>query len=155
MTGIRTNVEIENYSEVDRITKDVFDGLTRRGKIFLPYAEDYFFMTRDRCTLNWTAMADVVIGRPAYDNYVIAKAMDDGVNVIDTTRTLTALHLSKKNVPKTGLQNTDADFNREIIGKFDFTRGRTNRIKLETVSDIYGNIFISKKLILPLEFYRL
>ena len=57
----------------------------REGYLFQTDAEDYFLFTKR--TLPWNQIANVVIGRPCYDNYLFSYVLDhlQEISVIDTT----------------------------------------------------------------------
>ena len=142
VVGIRTNVEVESYSETEKrkFTKDDLQSVSRNeGKLFIPLSEDYFFSTGQGCSLNWTSLPDVVIGRVAYDNYLVATAIRQEVNTIDATKTILALHVSKKGVVSTGRENVDTDFNFGVIGPFDYNAGATTKAPFETIRDSVTN----------------
>lgn len=129
--GERRNIEL-NTTDIE--VKNV-PQLASMTELFSVWAEDYFFFTNPEfCTLNWTSLADVIIGRPAYDNYLVAKARWAGVHVIDATATLTALHLSAPGlIAHEGFENEDADDNYKIIGEdFEFGEGTTDATEFVT-----------------------
>ena len=64
-------------------------------------------------------MADVVVGRPAYDNYLVALAIQQNVTVVDATDTLLAVHKTDQDGNVVGHHNKDKAFNAICIGKFD------------------------------------
>ena len=145
--GIRTNVDLENFEEKTRLefAKENLENISdKKGTLFIAMSEDYFFFTKHGCTLNWTALADVVIGRVAYDNYIVAKAKEENVHVIDATRTLLAVHLSKKGVT-TGRQNIDNDFNNKAIGPFNYGEGTTTSVPYETRFDLKRDIVLLRR----------
>jgi len=88
--GQRKNVNI-NFTQDEEIyeNRNSIDSLGRNARWFSSKAIDYFFFSRGNLS-NRTALPDVVIGRPGYDNYIVSTAMKTGVNVIDATRTLLA-----------------------------------------------------------------
>lgn len=95
--------------------------------------------------MNWSQLADVVIGRPAYDNYLVAMAIRHGVNVIDATNTVLALHISEPGKMFYGRLNNDAKYNKEAIGKFKYSDGYASAAGLNTVEDFLGNVFVVKR----------
>jgi len=99
------------------------------------HCEDYFIFTRNGSSLNWTAIRDVVIGRPAYDNYLVATAIKMKVNVIDCSKTILAVHLTTPNVRHEGTRQKDSSYNARIIGRFNYFSGRLNATKLLTAYD--------------------
>ena len=57
----------------------------REGYLFQTDAVDYFLFTKR--TLPWKQIANVVIGRPCYDNYLVSFVLDhqQEISVIDST----------------------------------------------------------------------
>ena len=78
-----------------------------------------------------------MIGRPAYDNYLIAMSLKSKVSVVDATKTLTALHQQSSNESEfSGSENEDSKHNLKIIGYFNFNAGFTSNVQYETVFDL-------------------
>ena len=134
VTGQRTN-----YKMSDNWTQPIVDfyyieQLRARGKLFGGGAQDYFLFTRD---FPRYLFKKLVIGRPAYDNYLIAMSLKLKVSVVDATKTLTALHQQLPNESEhAGYENKDSGHNLKIIGKFYFNAGNTNNAQYETVFDL-------------------
>ncbi|KAK2178331.1 hypothetical protein NP493_547g01069 [Ridgeia piscesae] len=143
VTGRRINVKM-NLSIVTPLFQlsDVTDK-ARKGTIIRPYAEDYFFVTRD---FPWHVVPDVVIGRPAYDNFLVAIAIKQNVSVIDATKTLLAFHQTGVDGNRAGHHRTGADYNLKVIkkayGTFSYKQGWTTQAPYEMERDIFGNVFI-------------
>ena len=146
VTGRRINVKM-NLSVVTPLFQlsDVTDK-ARTGTIMRPYAEDYFFVTRD---FPWHVVPDVVIGRPAYDNFLVAIAIKQNVSVIDATKTLLAFHQTGVDGNQAGQKKVGALHNFRVIwkayGRFDYTAGYTSMTPYLTESDIFDDIFIQKR----------
>ena len=98
-----------------------------------------FFYIREGSSFNWSQIADVVIGRPAYDNYLVAMAIRMGVNVIDATRTMIALHLSTPGVREEGRTNADSAYNVQAVGPFPWNHGLTTSSRFMMTFDSKGN----------------
>ena len=146
IVGIRTNVALNNTENATQeFSRENLQSLAReRGKLYITMSEDYFFFTRDHCSLNWSSLADVVIGRVAYDNYLVAMAIDQKVNTIDATKTVLSLHISNSNVSETGRRNVDNDFNYYVIGPFHWGRGLTTSTKYVTLFDFMNRTVLFK-----------
>ena len=72
-------------------------------------------------------MKDVVIGRPGYDNYLVARAVAERgrVSSVDVTNALVALHQTDDDGVKAGHRaRDDHDWNLERIGD-DWRDGQT------------------------------
>ena len=94
-------------------------------------AIDYFFLTKEN-SINWTSFFDVVIGRIKYDNYFVAKALNEGVHTIDVSKTCLAVHISKIGIPLTGLDNADKDYNGQVLGDYNYWIGKTSAANFST-----------------------
>lgn len=95
--------------------------------------------------MNWSQLANVVIGRPAYDNYLVAMAIRHGVNVIDATKTVLAVHISEPGKMFHGSLNKDATYNKEVIGEFKYVDGYASAAGFNTAEDFLGNVFLVKR----------
>ena len=134
ITGRRTNFEFPVNRTVNEIN-DIFviEKMRRFGSLFRSDAEDYFFFTRD---FPWHNIKRLVIGRPGYDNYLVAMARRLNVTVIDATHTLTALHqMAPKEGNEAGSKNSDGNYNKDVIGNFNYYDGLTTTARYETVFD--------------------
>jgi hypothetical protein len=95
---------------------------------FGPYAVDYFATTRDGYP--WRDAPDFVVGRPAYDNWLIANAIVRGVAVVDATATALALHQTDEEGNAAGRARggsaAEKEWNARLAGEgFAFELGRT------------------------------
>ncbi|KAH3771657.1 hypothetical protein DPMN_172984 [Dreissena polymorpha] len=117
IVGQRTNVENVTFEEglhwenITRISK-------RRGKLFGGWAEDYFITTP---SYSWNKVAEVVIGRRAYDNWLVYNARKMKYTVIDATDTLVAVHQTTKAGNFEGFSHSNRDYNHNLLAKM-YTR---------------------------------
>jgi hypothetical protein len=95
----------------------------RKGRMFQTNAEDYFFIASNE--FPWQHIRDVIIGRPAYDNYLVGMAIRLNVSVVDATNTVLAVHLTDKDGNIAGHGSRDVYFNRRAIGGFNYYSGLT------------------------------
>ena len=65
-------------------------GLVEEGELHQPDAQDFLFVTRT--SFDWHIVPDFVVGRPAYDNWLVDFAYHRDYSVIDLTQTLVAIH---------------------------------------------------------------
>ena len=100
---------------------------------------DFFVVTRD---YPWHAIKDVVIGRPGYDNYLVARSIQLNITTIDVTRTVTALH--QMGNYKDRADKKDGRFNKDLIGKFNYHNGLTSRMWFRTVFDYKNSVFVDR-----------
>jgi len=127
--GRRTNVLLSNDSLL-YLPENVAKVARQRGKLFLTCAEDYFFIAFN--DFPWHRVKDVVIGRPAYDNYLVGLAIQQNVTVVDATNTLLALHQTDRDGNYAGAANKDGGFNRIRIGHFNYGIGTTTSAQYVT-----------------------
>ncbi|XP_052233104.1 uncharacterized protein LOC127845966 [Dreissena polymorpha] len=117
IVGRRTNVENVTFEEglhwenITRISKS-------RGKLFGGWAEDYFITTP---SYSWNKVAEVVIGRRAYDNWLVYNARKMKYTVIDATDTLVAVHQTTKAGNFEGHSHSNRDYNHNLLAKM-YTR---------------------------------
>ena len=57
-------------------------------------------------------MKNVVIGRPAYDNYFVGFARKNNVSIVDATKSILALHQTGSDGKFAGAKNKDSKYNR-------------------------------------------
>ena len=129
VTGRRTNVLIGNQSLLylpDHVTTIA----RQRGQLFGSSAEDYFFVAFN--DFPWHRVADVVIGRVGYDNYLVGLAIQQSVTVVDATSTLLAFHQTDGEGNMAGHRNDDRAFNFRRIGQFNYRSGFTTAIQYVT-----------------------
>ena len=88
------------------------------------YAQDYFFVYKNN--FPWDVVPNIVVGRVAYDNFIVAKAYQTNVSVIDMTPSVVAVHQSTSK--DDGERNTrkHGHINNAIIGPFNYYAGNTN-----------------------------
>lgn len=129
--GRRCNFSLRNRTVYT--LDDVYDIYHKECALFITAAEDYFFIANG--DFPWADIRDVVIGRPAYDNYIVAKALEHNVSVIDVTETSPALHQSGPSGNYDGHYGLSVDWNRNVIGDFNFTKGCTTRAQYATTRE--------------------
>lgn len=129
--GQRTNYKMaRDWTEPETGFEHV-EEFRKNGTLFRTDAIDYFFFTRDFPT---HLFKDLVIGRRGYDNYIVGKALQMQVTVVDATKTLTALHQQSQNETQfAGHANPDGEHNVKTIGRFNYARGQTVYATYETV----------------------
>ena len=106
--------------------------------------QDYFFIARNHFT--WDKVSDVVIGRPAYDNFLVDTALRHNVSVVDATATLLALHQTGADGNKAGENNTDRSFNNLAIGKsYRYRWPDTNDSQYVTATSVDGRCVLLRR----------
>ena len=111
LVGKRTNVVNVTESEGSS-----FENLTAvaksRGGLFTGFAEDYFITTR---VYPWKDIAEVVIGRRAYDNWLVWYARKQKQVVIDATSTLLAVHQTTVAGNYEGHGHKNGEYNHNLL----------------------------------------
>ena len=130
VVGRRTNVLLDNNTHLLYQPEHVTKVARQRGKLFQISAEDYFFIAFN--DFPWHRVPDVVIGRIAYDNFLVGLAIHDDVTVVDATATLLAFHQTGSDGEKAGFKNKDVDVNIIRIGQLNYGSGFTSSAQCET-----------------------
>lgn len=133
IVGRRTN--FEHRGREVYLPSDVKQVAETDGRLFISDAQDYFVMTPG---FPWSFVPDVIVGRPGYDNFLVATAIRRGVSVVDATRSVTALHQTDRdgNFAGHNWNNSDRDYNLRAIGrKFRYHSGHTTRSQFVTQVD--------------------
>ncbi len=138
--GRRTNIKIMGrvlYKPTDvKIS-------AKRGRLFREDAEDYFFIAHN--SFPWDKVPEIVIGRPAYDNFMVGMAIKNEVSAVDVTKTVVALHQTGKDGDFAGFKNKDKSHNTKTIGKFNWGTGLTSSAQFETEKDHSGKILLYRR----------
>ena len=114
IVGQRTNVK--NVSAEEAVNFDLLkNASTTRGKLFTTWAEDYFITTKK---FPWSNMPSVVVGRRAYDNFLVLESIKQHFIVIDATKTILAIHHTTNAGNFENRKKAQSDFNAALISKF-------------------------------------
>ena len=113
LVGKRTNVD--NVTESEGSSYENLTAIAKsRGKLFTGYAEDYFITPR---VYPWKDIAEVVIGRRAYDNWLVYYARKQKQVVIDATSTLLAVHQTTVAGNFEGHGHKNGEYNHNLLVK--------------------------------------
>lgn len=116
LVGRRVNVDVnillnatDLFSNLEKISKE-------NGVLFGANAEDYFITN---AAFPWEEIVDVVIGRLAYDNWIVGHVICGmNIDVIDLTETVLAVHqTTKKGGNYEGFKNKHAHYNNALFKK--------------------------------------
>ena len=111
IVGRRKNWHIswqQNVTELEEIGE-----YAKSAQLYMAYAEEYFISTHNGYP--WNTIPDFVVGRAAYDNWLVATALKRRIPVVDAALTITALHQTDAKGDKEGLSNTVEKFiNQEL-----------------------------------------
>ncbi|XP_045185527.2 uncharacterized protein LOC123543517 [Mercenaria mercenaria] len=147
LVGRRINVEhvlpneTDSFSSLEKISKE-------RGKLFYPNAEDYFITN---AAFPWKKIIDVVIGRLAYDNWIVGHVICNmRIDVIDLSETVLAVHQTTKNGGNyEGFKNKHAHYNNALFKKLRiipiFETGFTICSQELTKYNLCGDIYVFKR----------
>ena len=145
IVGQRTNIKDVKREEA-KSWKDLANTAKTRGKLFSTWGVDYFITSRD---YPWSSQPDVVIGRVAYDNWVVWNSKRLGFVTIDATKTLLAVHQTTRAGNMEGHGHPDGGYNanllRKVYKKIQYNNGLTSSTQYCSGFDKYGNITFRKK----------
>ncbi|KAL3874617.1 hypothetical protein ACJMK2_037604 [Sinanodonta woodiana] len=115
LIGQRTNVEDEVFRDVTSQTDLKYIAKTK-GALFTIDAEDFFITNT---AFPWENIPDVVVGRVAYDNWLVSHARCSfNSTVVDVTGTVLALHqTTKQGGNHEGSKHTNALYNVKLFKK--------------------------------------
>jgi hypothetical protein len=150
--GRRTNVD-EIYFDS---SPSLREKAKSQGSMFLTYAQDYFITTKHG--LPWEQIPDLVIGRPGYDNWLTARAMDWKCTTIDVTEMLLAVHQTGSDGNKAGWSNKKDTVcvNLKLAGfDFDYRPGHTKCCSWVAQRDISGTMRVVKRLLISKDCQRI
>ena len=92
----KTNISVETLSNITK--------LKNHGKLFITMAQDYFITTATGFPRK--RIPDFTIGRPGYDNWLVATTNINNYVIIHTTRSILALHQTDKDGNYAGHKNS-------------------------------------------------
>ena len=123
MIGRRSDVFIAHRrlylpNDVERVAQS-------EGKLHPAAGVDYFAIARN--VFPWHHVPDLIIGRPGYDNFLVATASLYNVSVVDATRTVVALHQTDAEGIGSGHRRIDSKYNRRIIRRYTEARHGCSR----------------------------
>ena len=111
IVGKRTNVSRLKLN--DTLSWKKFHAVALcRGVVFAGKAEDYFITSR---SYPWNDIPEVVIGRPAYDNWIVYNARKNNHTLIDATKTLLAVHQTTGKGNDEGRSRPNSSYNLDLL----------------------------------------
>ncbi|KAA0161836.1 hypothetical protein FNF31_03621 [Cafeteria roenbergensis] len=140
IVGRRTNFDMPIKLDADSplVIKSKADlpkvrAMAARGRLFQTDAQDFFFIHRD--SFHWSKIPDFVIGRLAYDNWLVDHAYHDDLDRVDISRTVYAVHQTGADGNKAGhKKRMDTDWNKHLVTKLGggYDHGHTHHANWET-----------------------
>ncbi|XP_014771269.1 uncharacterized protein LOC106869864 [Octopus bimaculoides] len=142
IVGRRTNVM--NLTEQEASSGSSIENAARhRGKIFRSDAEDYFFTTKN---YPWENIPELIVGSPAYDNWLVTYSLISRFVVIDVTNTVLAVHQTTKVGNYEGFQKNFKQYNNKLLAsKYNDTKSVRSG---HTVCTDLQTKFSNKKIVL-------
>ncbi|XP_029638777.1 uncharacterized protein LOC115213921 [Octopus sinensis] len=139
ITGRRTNVNFHNLT-----VKSVrnLSTIASKGSLARIWGEDYFF-TGNR--FPWSKFPNMVIGRVAFDNYIVMFGNRNKAYVIDPTSNLLAVHQTTSDGNLASSKRPNAKCNTKLIQPQKYRQGYADCIPLETRHDFQGIIQMIKR----------
>lgn len=132
IVGKRSNYPVEQNETF--FTKEDINSRCNQTRLYNSDALDFFFLAGN--LYPWAYLPDVVIGRPAYDNFFVGLGRLLGVQAVDVSHTVIALHQTGTDGNLAGSYNIDADYNKDLIEKhypgFNYYLGITTDTKYFT-----------------------
>lgn len=131
LVGKRTYFNFEKYGRLLR-TPDEIKILQGLGEQ-IHWSSDYFITTK---SFPWPEVIPLSIGRPLFCRWIIAYAIQNNIPVIDTSKTIEALHLTTKDGNRSSWDKPGIHCNKNIIQysfpKVEMLLGRVECTKWET-----------------------
>ncbi|XP_041376035.1 uncharacterized protein LOC121388662 [Gigantopelta aegis] len=150
VVGVRTNVNNVKSLEASS-SKNLREAAKKRGKLFISVSEDYFITNK---AFPWDGIPEVVVGRVAYDNWLVLDSIHRGHTVIDATETILAVHQTTRKGNFQGRSNRRyPHYNRELLSRLHkniyYSAGSTQCVKIITKYSMNGEIFALKRNSVP------
>ena len=98
--GRRRNWKIKWQQHVSKLEE--IGHYAKSAKLSMPFSHDYFISTRNGYP--WSTIPDFVVGRNAYDNWLVTTALTKKIPLVDATETITALHQSDSQGDREGVK---------------------------------------------------
>ncbi|KAK3608631.1 hypothetical protein CHS0354_042631 [Potamilus streckersoni] len=147
LIGQRTNVEDVVFHDVTSQTDLKYVAKTK-GELFTIDAEDFFITNT---AFPWESIPDVVVGRVAYDNWLVSHARCSfNSTVVDVTGTVLALHqTTKRGGNHEGYKHKNALYNVELFKRLsikpNYLSGLTSCAEWRTYKTFCDTIEITKR----------
>ncbi len=90
LTARRINVNMSEIPTTSLRDAQKMHNVRKRGRLFIPNALDLFVVSGD--SYPWAQVPPFVIGRIAYDNWLLANGLMRNISIVDVTRTVPLLH---------------------------------------------------------------
>ena len=143
--GKRTNINYVGAKETET-WKKLSAVASSRGKLFRGLAEDYFITSR---FYPWKKIPEVVIGRPAFDNWLVYHTRKQNQTLIDATRTILAVHQTTKAGNIEGQGRPNSSYNRNLLKRLykdvNFSAGFVDCANLSTKYEKDSVIIVKRK----------
>ena len=149
ITGRRYNIPTLTPKEAMSY-ENIRTAINTRGELFMEASEDFLITSKP---FSWENVPDLVIGRPAYDNWVVAHARCSGITAIDATYTVQGAHQTTSVGNREGWNNKFTNYNIELLEKakktISFNKGFAVCPEIKTFFNLCGNIQTGRKHNIP------
>ena len=140
--GQRTNWHVKWQQNISSLQE--IGNYATSGKLYTPDAQDYFLSTYEG--FPWSNIPDFVVGRIAYDNWIVVTALMKQIPLVDATNTITALHQTDARGDREGAMAVAKRVNRLLAGeKFSYRLGSTLCAQFRT-NYKNGSIIVTKNM---------
>jgi len=146
MVGARVDLDVRQGLDFDN--EEWHKGLRKiaieRGTI-MPLSTDYFVFPYDF----YTKVPDFILGRSAYDNWLLWSALRHGASLVDATSDVLVVH--QQHVSQTCVRSTESDRNRQLAGWWARTYSladATHRLKNGRAINIRGRHVMNRLTVL-------
>lgn len=150
LTGRRINVQDLTASEAHPLS-NLQRVVQERGELFQVDAQDVFIVN-SHYRYFWKTVPDLIVGRPAFDNWIVASSICSGLKVVDVTKTILMVHQTL-NGNEEGFSHTDKYYNRDLLLKqgkpSHYSSGYTNCIELRIFRDYCGIYEVGRRQSIP------
>ncbi|XP_041375213.1 uncharacterized protein LOC121388069 [Gigantopelta aegis] len=149
VVGVRRNV-INVTSLEASSSKNLREAAKKRGTLFISVSQDYFITNK---AFPWDGIPEVVVGRVAYDNWLVLDSIHRGHTVIDATDTITAVHQTTHKGNYQGNSNPQTRYNSKLLSRhhktIHYEAGSTECVTIMTKYSVNGEIFTLKRKSVP------
>ncbi|KAL4234948.1 hypothetical protein ACF0H5_006590 [Mactra antiquata] len=116
-----------------------------KGELFTPSAEDFFITDR---SYPWDSIPEVIVGIPAYDNWLVKNAREKRHLVIDATKTIQTLHQSEDQNHYRSHRTKASSYNVNLLKEWSHTNINYNKgfvDCIERFTDIDNDVLVVRE----------
>jgi len=136
LIGRRTNVPMTNMTSKIISAPSEVKLIASKGRLIHDLAQDYFIIYKNR--FPWHDIPNIVVGRLLYDNFIVGKALEHRLSVIDATKTMVAVHQTDQDGNGAGRKSQNSFVNAVFIGSYNYNKGATSNANHFTAVDSHS-----------------